>query len=185
MPNRLTKIYTRKGDQGATSLGNGERVEKVSKRISVLGDFDELNCLIGIILSDELDEVTTKILIDIQHVLFDVGGEVSVPGKIFITSKYVTFIEEMIDRLNLKLGNLKEFILPGGGRSASTCHYARAVCRRSERELIHLSKQEAINEQTLKLLNRLSDLLFVLARTLAKNENKIEQMWNKKHWREK
>ncbi|MGY8815269.1 MAG: cob(I)yrinic acid a,c-diamide adenosyltransferase [Gammaproteobacteria bacterium] len=182
MGNRLTRIYTRTGDEGLTGLGNGERISKTALRIEAMGDIDEVNCLLGMVLSESPDEEITEIIIDMQHALFDAGGEISLPGNVFITDKYILRVEHAIDKLNNELESLKEFILPGGGKASSICHLARSVCRRAERHLVGLGNEEAVNSITLQLLNRLSDLLFVVARTLARRETIPEMMWDKRRW---
>ena len=141
MGNRLTRIYTRTGDHGTTGLGDGRRVEKTAVRIEVLGDIDELNCLIGMIITERSDGAMGELLIDIQHLLFNVGGEISIPGETFINAEYVSVLEQLIDNLNGTLGELNEFILPGGGHASSVCHFARAVCRRAERHLVALAER--------------------------------------------
>jgi cob(I)alamin adenosyltransferase len=185
MGNRLTRIYTGKGDRGKTSLGNGERVNKSNNRIGVLGDIDEVNCLLGVLIAEGPEGRIMELLVDIQHALFDAGGEISLPGKQFITEKYVAFLEQNIDTFNAGLGELREFILPGGGRMSSICHYTRAVCRRAERHLHRLAEGEPVNETTLVFFNRLSDLLFVLARVLAGTEDRPERQWEKSRWPDK
>jgi cob(I)alamin adenosyltransferase len=182
MGNRLTRIYTRTGDQGLTGLGNGERVSKTALRIEVMGDIDEVNCLLGMLLLEIQDEDIVDVIIDMQHALFDAGGELSLPGNAFITDKYILRVEQAIDNLNNELESLKEFILPGGGKASSICHLSRSVCRRAERHLVGLGDEETINGITLQLLNRLSDLLFVVARTLARREGIPEMMWDKRRW---
>ncbi len=179
MGNRLTKIYTRTGDDGTTGLGDGIRVEKCSTRIEVIGDVDELNSLIGLLISAGLHDDIHRLMTDIQHVLFDVGGELSLPGQTFINSGYVMAIEQAIDHYNAGLPPLKEFILPGGNQAACVCHLARTVCRRAERHLVSLGRAEPVNTETLMYLNRLSDLLFVLARTLARQSGGQEVYWDK------
>jgi cob(I)alamin adenosyltransferase len=184
MGNRLTRVYTRTGDQGLTGLGNGERISKTDIRIESMGDIDEVNCLLGMLLSYKMDDDLVDIIIDMQHALFDAGAEVCLPGKNRITEKYVVRIENTIDLLNTSLDSLKEFILPGGGKASATCHYARSVCRRAERHLVRLGDKETVNPITLALLNRLSDLLFVLARTIAKRDSESEIMWDQRRWQD-
>jgi cob(I)alamin adenosyltransferase len=179
MGNRLTKIYTRTGDDGTTGLGDGTRVDKSSVRIEVIGDIDELNSLLGLLLTKELDTALRELLLDCQHALFDAGGELSLPDNAFIKPGYVIAIEQAIDRYNSSLPALKEFILPGGNEAAAICHVARAVCRRVERHLVKLNESTPVNSNTLMYFNRLSDLLFVVARTLARNQGGAEVYWEK------
>ena len=177
MGNRLTKIYTKTGDNGSTGLADGSRADKDSLRISVIGDVDELNSLLGLLTAHDIDDSIKKILLDIQHVLFDLGGELAIPDSEMVTEARVEYIEKIIDEYNAYLPPLKEFILPGGSIPAATCHIARAVCRRAERQLVGLSREITINQVSLKYLNRLSDLLFVFARTLARSEGGEEIYW--------
>jgi len=177
MGNRLTKIYTKTGDSGLTGLADGSRAEKDSLRISVIGDIDELNSLIGLLIAINIDEEIKVCLLDIQHILFDLGGELAIPDSEMLIEARVQYLEKTIDQYNASLPPLKEFILPGGSVPAAVCHTARAVCRRAERQLVSLSKEVSINKVSLKFLNRLSDLLFVFARTLALSEGGKEIYW--------
>ena len=177
MGNRLTKIYTRTGDDGSTGLGDGSRVAKDSLRVEAMGTVDELNSALGVLLSHPLDEALTSILIDIQHTLFDMGGELCIPGTTIITENRVAVLEQQLDALNADLQPLKEFILPGGCSAAAACHLARAICRRSERRVHSLSQAEAVNLNAMKYLNRLSDLLFVMARHLNKAAGRPDVLW--------
>ena len=177
MGNRLTKIYTKTGDSGSTGLADGSRADKDSLRISVIGDVDELNSLLGLLVAHDIDDSIKTILLDIQHVLFDLGGELAIPDSEMVTEARVEYLEKIIDEYNASLPPLKEFILPGGSIPAATCHIARAVCRRAERQLVGLSKEISINTVSLRFLNRLSDLLFVFARTLARSEGGKEIYW--------
>jgi len=177
MGNRLTKIYTKTGDSGSTGLADGSRVDKDSLRISVIGDVDELNSLLGLLIANDIDEKMRERLLDIQHILFDLGGELAIPDSEMVTEARVEYIEQIIDEYNSSLPPLKEFILPGGSVPAAVCHTSRAVCRRAERQLVALSKEISVNEVSLKFLNRLSDLLFVLARILARSEGGEEIYW--------
>ncbi len=179
MSNRLTKIYTRTGDDGTTGLGDRSRVDKSSIRIEVIGDIDEVNSIVSIIRAQEVPEDINLLLMDIQHILFDIGGELSLPGQSLVRSSIVDYLEQEIDRLNQQLPSLKEFILPGGNGPASICHFARSTCRRAERHLVKLAESDQINEYTLKFLNRLSDLLFVIARILVKAYGDDEIYWDK------
>ena len=167
----LSKIYTRTGDAGTTGLADGSRIDKDAERVEAMGDVDELNTLIGAILLHPLPEVMTECLIDVQHALFDIGGEMAIPGHTSVSERHVASLEEVLDALNEDLPPLKEFILPGGGPSAVACHIARAVCRRAERQLVRLSRAETVNEASRRYLNRLSDLLFDMARTCARAES--------------
>lgn len=179
MGNRLSKIYTRTGDNGTTGLGNGERVAKDSLRVEACGCIDELNSFIAVVI--ETPGVPSEIADDlrpIQHRLFDLGGELSVPGRTVIDDAMVTELEITLDRYNATLPPLKEFILPGGNAAAANCHVARAVCRRAERRLCTLARNEPLNPASLRYLNRLSDLLFVLARVCARQDGSSEVLWN-------
>ena len=167
MGHRLSKIYTRTGDDGTTGLADGNRVEKDSARVEAMGAVDELNSLLGVVLSHSLGEAAQSCLVDVQHALFDIGGELAIPGALTVTASYVEGLENALDGFNAELAPLKEFILPGGGAAAAATHVARTVCRRAERRLLALSRVDPVNEQSRRYLNRLSDLLFVLARVLA------------------
>lgn len=177
MGNRLSKIYTRTGDDGTTGLGNGERVAKDCLRIEAIGAVDELNCAVGRVLVHDLRDAMRECLQGVQHKLFDLGGELSIPGHEAVTSDDVTRLEAALNDFNAQLPPLKEFILPGGGRAAADCHMARAICRRAERRLVTLARQEDVAEPAQIYLNRLSDLLFVLCRILARDEGGIEVLW--------
>ena len=179
MANRLTKIYTRTGDQGKTGLADGSRVDKFHARIESLGNIDELNSIIGIILTETLPDDKKIILEKVQHDLFDIGGELSIPNHIKIDDKKIDFIESSLDDMNHELRPLKEFILPGGSKASSYCHLARTVCRRSERSLFSLAQTDKVNEASLKYINRLSDMLFVLARFLNKINQHNDIFWKK------
>ena len=167
MGHRLSKIYTRTGDDGSTGLADGSRVDKDSARVEVMGTVDELNTLIGAILVHSLPTDITALLIDVQHALFDIGGEMAIPGASTVSADNVTSLEQALDAHNENLPMLKEFILPGGGAAAVAAHVARAVCRRAERRMMSLSRLESVNAHSQRYLNRLSDLLFVLSRVLA------------------
>jgi len=180
---RLSKIYTRTGDKGTTGLGDGRRVDKDSHRIEAIGCMDELNSLIGILIATgEADERVSDILTEVQHRLFDLGGELAVPGLETITDERITYLEQRLDELNADLPPLKEFILPGGSPGAAHCHHARAVCRRAERRLTLLAKDpdEQISANAMSYVNRLSDLLFVIARVLARQNGGQEVFWDHK-----
>jgi cob(I)alamin adenosyltransferase len=177
MGNRLSKIYTRTGDDGSTGLGDGSRVDKDNLRIEAIGTVDELNCSIGALLCHTLPDATQSALTNIQHSLFDIGGELCIPGSTVITPDRVDRLEQLLDTLNEELSPLKEFILPGGSPAAAACHQARAVCRRAERRTHSLMKTEDINPVSLKYLNRLSDLLFVMARHINKTAGIADILW--------
>ena len=178
---RLSKIYTRTGDDGSTQLGDGKRLKKDDIRIETLGTIDELNSIIGLILSHNpsTDDVKT-ILTQVQHDLFDLGGELCPPHRIAITPEKILLLEKTIDRWNKTLAPLKEFILPGGNIKSATCHVARTVCRRAERSLVKLHQENAINPDILRYINRLSDVLFVAARILTRETESEEILWNHK-----
>jgi cob(I)alamin adenosyltransferase len=178
MGNRLSKIYTRTGDDGTTGLGDGTRVPKDGPRVEAYGTVDELNSWIGVLLA--VPGVPTDItarLLEIQHELFDMGGELCIPGHRAIQAEHTTRLESILDQFNDPLPPLKEFILPGGGPAAAACHVARTVARRAERRVLTLARTETVSPEVLKYLNRLSDLLFVLARVLARHERGTEVLW--------
>lgn len=177
MGNRLSKIYTRTGDQGTTGLGSGERVAKDCPRIEAIGAVDELNCAVGRVLVHDLRGAVRECLEGVQHRLFDLGGELSIPGYQAIKAEDVAALEAALNDFNEQLPPLKEFILPGGSRGAADCHVARAICRRAERRVISLAREETINEPAQIYLNRLSDLLFVLCRVIARDEGGMEVLW--------
>lgn len=180
MGNRLTKIYTRTGDAGTTGLGTGERVAKDHLRVEAYGTVDELNSAIGIMLAETgLPETVSSCMTRVQHRLFDIGGELCMPGHTVIGARAVEVLEEQLDAFNADLPPLKDFILPGGTPAAATCHVARAVCRRAERRCWTLAGEESVNEFALKYLNRLSDLLFVIARVLNRAAGRDEPIWQK------
>ena len=168
MGHRLSKIYTRTGDDGTTGLADGSRVDKDDIRIEAMGVVDELNSYVGRILSHKIPTEMREYLIDVQHALFDIGGELAIPGTNTVTPQYVAGLEAALDDINATLPPLKEFILPGGGGAATAVHVARAVCRRAERTLLTLSRRDDVNPQSRMYLNRLSDLFFVLARALTR-----------------
>ena len=177
MGHRLSKIYTRTGDKGDTGLGDGSRVEKDHIRVEAFGTVDELNSIIGMVLAYDIPAEITICFNRIQHHLFDLGGELCIPGHKALDDSYITYLETTLDNLNEDLPNLKEFILPSGGHATSTCHLARTVCRRAERRVVTLSKGDNVTPYTISYLNRLSDLLFVVARVLARHENGSEVLW--------
>lgn len=180
MGNRLSKIITKTGDRGETGLGDGARILKSSLRINVMGEFDELNCHIGIIMT-LLNKDTESLrdgLVWVQHKLFDAGGELAMPGFTFIKLEDVNYLENWAERLNQDLPRLKEFILPGGHPIVAQIHLARAVARRAERYLVSLANSEAINQAMLQLMNRLSDVLFIMARHAAVLTKTSEVLWH-------
>ncbi|MBS3936077.1 MAG: cob(I)yrinic acid a,c-diamide adenosyltransferase [Sulfuritalea sp.] len=176
---RLSKIYTRTGDAGLTGLGDGSRIGKDGPRIAALGDVDELNAGVGLLLCEELPDEVRVLLTGIQHDLFDLGGELSVPGASFLQPTQPGRLETAIDRFNGELEPLKEFILPGGMRAAALAHQARTVCRRAERAVVALAQREAVSTPARQYLNRLSDLLFVLARWLNRQAGRDDALWQK------
>ena len=177
MGNRLSKIYTRTGDNGTTGLGDGTRVAKDSTRVEAMGTVDELNAVIGVLLTEPLPETISKTLTRVQHDLFDLGGEICIPGHVMVKAERITVLEETLDQLNDDLSPLKDFILPGGTRAAAYCHLARTVCRRAERQLIKLGHEEAVTDVSLQYLNRLSDLLFVMCRVINKDAGCADVLW--------
>ena len=177
MGHRLTKIYTRTGDAGETGLGDGTRVPKDSLRVHALGDVDELNSVIGLLLAEELSAGAREALGGIQHDLFDLGGEVCIPGHASMNQGQVTRLEALLDEYNGNLPPLKEFILPGGTRAASLAHLARTVCRRAERALVALARSEPVGATARVYLNRLSDFLFVLGRVLNREAGGTDVLW--------
>jgi len=177
MSNRLTKIYTRTGDDGTTGLADGSRVPKDALRIAAIGTVDELNSVLGVLLAEEMPEPVRACLTDAQHDLFDLGGELSVPGHPVMSEGHVARLERQLDQFNASLSPLKDFILPGGSRAAGLAHVVRAVCRRAERRLVALSHQEKIPPFMLQYLNRLSDLLFVLSRVLNRHAGRGDVLW--------
>lgn len=179
MGNRLSKIVTRTGDKGTTGLATGDRIPKFDARMQAIGETDELNSVIGVLLTHELPEAVRATLSRAQHTLFNLGGELSMPGMVFIKEDDVERLEEAVEVLNESLPPLKEFVLPGGNPSAAACHVARAVTRRVERRLWELNEREPLNEFTPRYANRLSDYLFVAARTLARMNGGQEVSWNK------
>ena len=178
MGNRLSKIYTRTGDDGTTGLGDGSRVPKDDPRVEAYGCVDECNSAIGVVLAEAaVPAEVRELLQNVQHELFDLGGELCIPGHRAIEARHVTGLEQALDRFNERLPPLKEFILPGGGTAAASCHLARAICRRAERRAWTLARAQAVAPEPLQYLNRLSDLLFVIARVLARHESGSEVLW--------
>ena len=177
MGNRLSKIYTRTGDKGRTGLGDGSRVDKDHLRVEAYGTVDETNSAVGLLLTSDLPDPVRACLDRIQHELFDLGGELSMPGYTLIPDHYVDGLEKDLDAFNADLPPLKDFILPGGSEAAARCHLARTIARRAERRVISLSREEDINTAAIRYLNRLSDLLFVIARVLARHDGGQEVIW--------
>ena len=177
MGNRLSKIYTRTGDKGTTGLGDGSRVDKDDLRVETFGTVDELNSVVGLVLASELDDLVRACLTRTQHELFDLGGELCMPGYALVPEVCVDQLEADLDHFNENLPPLKDFILPGGSEPAARCHLARTVCRRADRLMVSLAKVENINEISLRYLNRLSDLLFVIARVLVRANGGEEVIW--------
>lgn len=176
MGKRLSKIYTRTGDDGSTGLGDGSRTAKDDPRVEAFGTVDELNACIGLIRAEAAAAEVDPLLERIQHELFDLGGQLCMPGTVLVRDEHVGGLERDLDELNSALPALEEFVLPGGGRAASCCHLARTVCRRAERRLLTLHAEEAVDGAARRYLNRLSDLLFVIARGLARSEGG-EVLW--------
>ena len=179
MGNRLTKITTRTGDDGTTGLGDGTRVLKSELRVAVTGEIDELNSMLGLLLTEPLPDVARMPLSRIQNELFDLGGEICIPGHSVLTESHVLFLDEQIVRFNADLPPLKEFILPGGSRAASCCHLSRTIARRAERALVALAQRESVSALALQYLNRLSDFLFILARTLNRHAGVGDVYWQR------
>ncbi len=178
MGHRLSKIYTRTGDKGTTGMADGSRLNKSDLRIQSIGGTDELNSIIGLLLTESLPDECAELLLTIQHQLFDLGAELSLPpGNNRIQPQDTEKLEQALDRLNESLPPLKEFILPGGSKPAALCHLARTVCRRVERDLVALNEQTPVSELSLSYVNRLSDLFFVLARWLNKWGNHPDVLW--------
>ena len=183
MGNRLSKIYTKTGDDGTTGLGDGSRIAKDSARVAAYGTVDEANSAIGLVLACDIAQDIAALLTTVQHQLFDLGGELCIPGHAAIFDRDVAALEQALDAFNDPLPPLKDFILPGGGEAAARCHLARTIVRRAERETVTLARHEAVRPEAIRYLNRLSDLLFVLARVLARASGHGEVLW--KHDRRK
>ena len=177
MGNRLSKIYTRTGDDGSTGLGDGTRVAKDSLRVDAYGTVDEANSAIGLLLAADVPDDVRALLTTVQHQLFDLGGELCIPGHAAIQDADIEALERTLDAFNAPLPPLREFILPGGGDPAARCPLARTIVRRAEREAVALSRAETVRPQPVRYLNRLSDLLFVLARVLARASGHGEVTW--------
>jgi cob(I)alamin adenosyltransferase len=179
MGHRLSKIVTRTGDAGTTGLGDGSRVAKDSVRIEAIGAIDELNSTLGLLLAEPLPEAIAACLTSVQHDLFDLGGELSIPGYAAVDDTHVARLENAVEQFNADLPPLKEFVLPGGTRAAAIAHVARTVCRRAERALVHMASSEPVSDASRRYVNRLSDLLFVLARALNRAAGAPDVLWRK------
>lgn len=180
MGHRLSKIYTRTGDDGTTGLGDGSRVPKDSLRVEAYGTVDEANSAIGVVLAaSSLPARVRRCLTDVQHDLFELGGELCIPGHQAVRQAFIDRLEHDLDEFNEELPPLKEFILPGGGQAAASCHLARTIVRRAERRVSALGREEEVRSEVLRYLNRLSDLLFVIARLAAREENGREVLWDR------
>jgi cob(I)alamin adenosyltransferase len=179
MGHRLSRIVTKTGDAGTTGLGDGSRVGKDAARIATIGDVDELNSTLGLLLAEEVPAAIRDVLTDIQHDLFDLGGELSIPGHVAVTDAHVGRLETAVDAFNADLSPLKEFILPGGTHAAAVAHVARTICRRAERSLVHLAAASFVGDPARRYLNRLSDLLFVIARTLNCAAGAGDVLWRR------
>ena len=178
MGNRLSKIYTKTGDDGTTGLGDGSRVAKDSARVGAYGTVDEANSCIGLVLASEIPDDVRSLLVSVQHQMFDLGGELCIPGHAAIFDADIDRLEQQLDHFNADLPPLKDFILPGGGLPAAHAHLARTITRRAEREVVTLSHHDSVRPEAVRYLNRLSDLLFVLARVLARASGHGETLWN-------
>jgi len=180
MGNRLSKIYTRTGDDGTTGLGDGSRVDKDSLRVDAFGTVDEANSAIGVVLGYEsVGDPIRHCLTEVQHDLFELGGELCIPGHTAVQAEFVDRLERYLDGFNADLPPLKDFILPGGGQAAAACHLARTIVRRAERRVSTLKKNEDVRGEVVRYLNRLSDLLFVIARCLSRIEKGAEVLWDR------
>jgi cob(I)alamin adenosyltransferase len=177
MGNRLSKIATRTGDNGTTGLGDGSRTEKDSARIHTLGEVDELNSFVGLLLCEAMPDELREELVSIQHDLFDLGGELCIPGYTMITDDHVGRLDDLLEKYNSTLPPLKDFILPAGSRAASVAHLCRTVCRRAERSIVSLGRIEKINDHPRQYVNRLSDLMFVLSRVLNRFAGGSDVLW--------
>lgn len=173
----MTKIYTRTGDAGTTSLGDGNRADKDSARVSAYGELDELNSFLGLLLTHEIPPDLRKSLDEIQHLLFELGGDLCIPGRQSLNDAHIEWLEHCLDEQNDKLPPLTEFIIPGGNPAAAACHVVRTVCRRAERTMVTLARREPLSSVSLAFINRLSDFLFVAARVLARAESPLEPLW--------
>jgi cob(I)alamin adenosyltransferase len=176
---RLSKIVTRTGDAGTTGLGDGSRTTKDSLRIDAIGEVDELNSSLGVLLCEEIPHAVRTALLDVQNDLFDLGGELCLPGMNLIKDNQVARLEDLADQFNADLPMLKEFILPGGTRPAALAHLARTVCRRAERAIVRLAADEPVSDAARRYINRLSDLLFILGRLLNRAGGRGDVLWQK------
>ncbi|MBX2836418.1 MAG: cob(I)yrinic acid a,c-diamide adenosyltransferase [Gammaproteobacteria bacterium] len=180
MGHRLSKIYTRTGDDGSTGLGDGSRTSKNSTRVEAYGTTDELNSFVGLLLTEDMPETMRRVLNEVQHHLFDLGGELCIPGHQAIQEHHIQWLEDTLDHFNANLPPLKDFILPGGSKAAALTHVCRTVCRRAERLVVELIAEETeVPPLSMKYLNRLSDMLFVFARVLARENGGNEVLWQK------
>ena len=179
MGNRLTKIATRTGDNGTTGLGDGSRLDKDAQRIQAIGEVDELNAHIGMLLCEDMPEPLRAELIAVQHDLFDIGGELCIPGSALVKESQVARLDALLAQYNADLPALRDFILPGGSRAAAQAHVCRTVCRRAERAIVGLGKVELVNDSLRQYMNRLSDLLFVWSRILNRHANVNDVLWQK------
>lgn len=180
MGNRLSKIYTRTGDAGTTGLGDGSRIAKDAPRIAAMGDVDELNSVLGLLLCEDLPAAMREQLLRVQHDLFDLGGELCIPGFRSVSGEHVERLEQVLEGHNAPLPALENFILPGGSRAASLAHLARTVCRRAERSTVALGRAESVSDDVRRYLNRLSDLLFVLGRVLNRHAGGADVLWQQR-----
>jgi len=180
MGHRLSRIYTRTGDDGSTGLGDGSRTGKDSLRVNAYGTVDEANSAIGVVLAAAgVPADIARLLTTVQHQLFDLGGELCIPGHALVQQADIDALEQQLDHYNEQLPPLKDFILPAGGEAAARCHLARTIVRRAERETVALSRVEPVRAEAVRYLNRLSDLLFVLARVLARGDGQGEVLWQR------
>ena len=177
MGNRLTQIATRTGDEGTTGLGNNQRVSKNSLRVHAMDDVDELNSNIGLLLCETMPEDVRALLVEVQHQLFNLGGELSIPGFELLKQEALLVLDQALEKYNADLPKLEEFILPAGNRAASLAHVCRTVARRAERACVALGNEEALNETPRQYLNRLSDLMFVLSRVLNRMDGGQDVYW--------
>jgi cob(I)alamin adenosyltransferase len=184
MGNRLSKIATRTGDNGTTGLGDGSRTDKDSLRVHAMGDVDELNSHIGVLMCEDLPSALREELMSIQHDLFDMGGELCIPGYTLITAVQVARLDALLEKYNADLPPLKDFILPGGARAAAIAHVCRTVCRRAERAIVSLGRTDIVNDAPRQYMNRLSDLLFVLSRVLNRYAGGNDVLWEKERKRD-
>jgi cob(I)alamin adenosyltransferase len=179
MGNRLSKIATRTGDNGTTGLGDGSRTAKDSLRVHAMGEVDELNSHIGLLMCEDMPPTLRDELVSIQHDLFDLGGELCIPGYTLIADTHVARLDALLEKYNADLPPLKDFILPAGSRGASLAHVCRTICRRAERAVVSLGNSEIINDNPKRYLNRLSDLMFVLSRVLNRHAGGSDVLWEK------